>query len=445
MPFVLQAQFKRLIAGVVALVFVLSGCASSQEGADEADRPTARETVAPELARDVEDIRTVRLFPTRQQRSTVPIDAQLPIVTLNSDDQLRLSFDLMEPRGRPLSVHFYQTTRSWERRLSPSEFMRGFQRDEVVNYQSAEGTDVRYTHYTYDFPNDGIDFLVSGNYVLRVTEQGDEQAVLFERAFFVTEQEGSTDLAFERFPMVGFNAPGVAPTVRIQPPRELEGRVFDFAACFVRDGQLPGTRCVDRPQLMDQPALRFELDRRQGFEPTGGDFRLDLRALQTTRQIEALDRSRVPMGVRLAPDLARFPDAGGDIPLSGQAVISRVRDVPDPETNGAYVNAQFRFVPPDEERVDGTVALVGAFNNWGRAQEETILAWDAGLGQYVGEALVKQGEYDYRYIRSGDRQLRSLTQGLPPQRASFSAFVYYRDPQLNTDRLISVTDDLIRP
>lgn len=437
---------RAVLGGLVALL-VLAGCASTheqEEGAPPREAANSN-TVAPQLAADAPDIRTIRLHPVRQLRSTVPVDAQLPVVTLESGEQLKLSFDLMAARGRPLNVYFYQATRRWERRLAPSEYMQGFQRDDLTDYELSEATQVSYTHYTYAFPNERIDFALSGNYIVRVTEQGDEQAVLFERAFFISEQEGRIDLRFDRVPVAGVNGLAVQPLVRMRPPRDLEGRVFDFTACFVRDGRFSRTRCADRPQLMDQPTLQFELDQDQSFAPGGGDYRLDLRALRTSRQIEAIDRAPVPFHVRLAPDLARFPDPGTDVRLNGQPVTSRVRDVPSPETNGEYVQATFQFVPPEEEPVNGEIALVGSFNNWSANEQAPRLTWDASRGRYVGEAQLKQGEYEYRYVRAGDRLLRSLADGLPPQRSRYTAFIYYRDPQRGTDRLIAFTDELARP
>ncbi|NBB86500.1 MAG: DUF5103 domain-containing protein [Bacteroidetes bacterium] len=400
---------------------------------------------APQLAADARSIRTIQLHPKRQRRRTIPVDAQLPVVALDAGDQLQLSFDLMAARGRPLNVYFYQATRQWERRLSPSEYMQGFQRDDLTEYQPSEATQVNYTHYTYAFPNERIGFTLSGNYILRVTEPGDEEAVLFERAFYISEQEGGINLQFDRVPVAGFNGLTLQPLVRIRPPRDLEGRVFDFTACFVRDGRVDRTRCADQPQLMDQPTLQFELDRQRGFAPAGEDYRLDLRALQTTRQIEAIDRAPVPFRVRLAPDLARFPNPGTEVPLNGQPVTSRVRDVPTPETNGEYVQATFQFVPPEEEPVNGEVVLVGSFNNWTANAQAPLLTWDSAQRRYVGEVQLKQGEYEYRYVRAGDRRLRSLAEGLPPQRSTITAFIYYRDPQRNTDRLIAFTDELVRP
>jgi len=448
-PLTEQGLLKKIgpYVGGAVMLLLLVGCASTQgnENGAPAREVVDPDHVAPQLAVAARSIRTIQLHPTRQRRRTTPVDAQLPVVALNSGEQLQLSFDVMAGRGRPLNVYFYQATRQWERRLSPSEYMRGFRRDDITAYVPSEGTQVDYTHYTYAFPNERIGFTVSGNYIVRVTEQGNEEAVLFERAFFISEQEGSIDLRIDRVPVAGTNGLAIQPVVRVRPPRVLQGRVFDFSACFVRDGRIDRTRCTDRPRLMDQPTLQFELDRRRIFAPVGGNYRLDLRALRTTRQIERIDRAPVPFQVRLAPDLARFPDPGTEVPLNGQPVTSRVRDVPNPETNGEYVQATFQFAPLEEEPVNGEVVLVGSFNNWTAHGQAPVLTWDPALGRYVGEAKLKQGEYEYRYVRAGDRRLQSLAEGLPRQRSTVTAFIYYRDPQRSTDRLIAFTDHLGRP
>src|SRR5690606_1784303 len=121
-------------------------------------------------------------------------EASLPIISLGSQDRLTLEFDLMTDRSRPLSVYFYHADRTWRRDLLPAEYMSGFYYDQILDYRGSSAAQSRYVHYTYDFPNENVQFRISGNYILRVAEQGAEDEPLFERAFFVSEQAADPDL-----------------------------------------------------------------------------------------------------------------------------------------------------------------------------------------------------------------------------------------------------------
>ena len=125
-------------------------------------------------------VRSVQLY--RGREATLPV-MQLDRRGERTSEPLTLEFDLVNTRGRTLSVYFYHADRSWNRDLSPAEYLEAFQQDNLVEYEISGATEVPYVHYEYTFPNETIQFRISGNYIVRVTEQGDEEAVLFERAF----------------------------------------------------------------------------------------------------------------------------------------------------------------------------------------------------------------------------------------------------------------------
>lgn len=439
-------QIHRL-AVVGLMVLWIGGCAGSRESEDASSRSSSQQNDVsaradrprPDLAAPSPDVRTIQLYPTRGGRQGGPQEAALPIISLGRSgggETLTLEFDLVNQSGRPLSVYFYHADRQWRRDLSPSEYLEGFQRDNVIDYASSQGTEVRYTHYTYRFPNGNIDFLLSGNYIVRVTEQGNEEEVLFERAFFISEEETSLEFFVDDVMVSGRGYPSVQPIVRFRPPGMLSGNVFDFNVCFVRNGRVDESRCTDQPDLSEQPYMLFYLQPEHTFTPQGANYYLDLRALQVGPNIERTDFSIVPYSIVLKPDYARFAGSGIDPLYNGQPVISRVRGVADPDVDAEYVNVQFRFVPPNEERVPGGVVVTGSFNNWA-FEPANQLDWVATEGHYRGEVLLKQGEYEYRYASRDGRLERMMQGNLPRRDNAYVAFVYYADVSANTDRLLA--------
>jgi hypothetical protein len=45
------------------------------------------------------------------------------------------------------------------------------QREDLLDYGQSRLTEVPFVHYRYQFPNSGTRFLISGNYIVSVTEQ----------------------------------------------------------------------------------------------------------------------------------------------------------------------------------------------------------------------------------------------------------------------------------
>jgi hypothetical protein len=429
-------------ACVLLIVTVAAGCAGSKEGEDRTPRRVrALDRAAGEVRAELEptnpSVRTIQLYRGEDERT-------LPVLDLRGGDYLNLEFDLLEDSGRPLSVYFYHADRDWQRDLTPSEYLRTFQRADVLNYSTSRATVVPYVHYRYRFPAEDIVFTLSGNYILRVTEQGREFDVLFERTFFISEQVTSVNLSFETFPAAGQGFRSVAPVALFTPPSGLQGAVFDFAVCFTQNGQLLAARCTADPSLMQQPDLQFYLQPSAAFQPMSADYFVDLSEIRVGNRIARVDRAESPFGVYLEPDYARFGGAGVDPLINGQAVVrGAVRSVAEPTTAAEYVNVQFSFVPPNERRLRGDIFVIGGFNNW-EASDSGRMQFVSARGRYEGNLLVKQGQYEYRYFASDSAIRNEIDRGIPRPENLYTVFVYFRDIQVHSDRLLSV-GGVIRP
>ena len=367
------------------------------------------------------------------------VERQFPTIVLNSGEVIDLEFDLMDPIGRPLSVYFYHMNAAWQRDLAPAQYLGTFQRDDIVNYTPSRATDVPYTHYTYRFPNQSMSFLVSGNYILRVTEQGRESEVIFERPFFITEQITPIQMGIENVIVGQGGFATIQPAALFLQPASLDGNVFDYKVCFTRNGRFESARCSEQPSLTQPPSLRFFLQPSQAFEPITADYFLDLSAIRVGNQIARVDFNETPFRVTLEPDYARFPGNSLDPVLNGQTVISgAVQDVSTPDFSAQYVTVLFSYIPETGQQLGEQVYITGSFNGW-QADTATRMEWVADREQYEVELLLKQGHYDYRYVVSSDRLPRGT---VPRPENLYTAFVYFSDIRLNSDRLLGISSFL---
>ena len=430
-----------LVAGMSVLALA-GGCVSSEEAGSNAEVDSSSasrsgeerrkpRSSGPNLARQRDVIRTVQLYRGANERTS-------PIIERESGESLTLEFDLMEQEGRPLSIYFYHADRNWTRDLSPTQFLESYQDDDLVDYRPSQGTAVPYVHYTYRFPNDDIQFRLSGNYVLRVTERGRENAVLFERAFFVTDEEGSLRLESTSIAIPGQRQRSIRPVARFTPPAGFQGDPLGYTTCFVRNGRLSDTRCEDRPRLSNQPSLAFELDRSRAFDPVTANYTVDLSSLRGRDKIERTDRTRTPFRVLLEPDYARFSGRNMDSPLNGQILVrDALRGYGNPARTAEYVRTTFAFVPPNERPLSGEVVVVGSFSGMD-VEQGTGMDWKPGRGRYEGNVLLKQGRYQYFYSSPDSLLQKTVRESQARLRSTYTSFVYYEDVSENTDRLLRV-------
>lgn len=423
-----------VVAGLMIWAAMSSGCVSSSSTADQESPDTTRnelsvtqdgEVTAPlEPARP--NIKTIQLYQTGDEGS-------LPVLGMGSGQTLTLEFDIVRASGEPVSVFFYHADRSWRYDLQPGEYMESFPRDDVLSYSASMGTEVPYTHYSYRFPNRDIGFTQSGNYVVRVTEQGNEDAVLFEKAFFVSEN--AAELRLDMQAQIGSRRAYAQPVARLYPPQLLENNPFDVRLCFMRSGNVQQIKCVEEPTLIEASFFQFQLPDDQGFSAEPTTRVLDLSQLQESNEIELVDYNTSPYTVVLSQDYARF---GGDVrslTMNGQALVSSVvQTVSDPDVDGQYARVLFRYVPVEEQPLDGTVVVSGSFNEW-QYEDKHQLTWNAQKGYYEGEALIKQGVHEYQYRSTGEPTYRMVESSTAER---YTALVYFYDTMLQTDRLLAV-------
>ena len=411
----------------------LAGCATTEstDGSGVEPSDPAFDEQAGGALTVADDVATVQLYREGDELA-------LPIVSMGTGEQLVLSFDRVgETVGQPLSVFFYHLDREGRRDLSPVEYLDGFTTGEIRDYRSSLGTRIEYVHYRYTFPNADISFRISGNYVVRVTELGREDAVLFERAFFVTEERAEVDLVIGTGTLFGGGGSVLQPIARLTPDADLNGQLFDYSVCFARNGQIGATRCADDASLVSQALYQYELPRRAAFPVDGPLYQADIGELRPGRDVDRVDFTTDPFQVVLAQDYARFGSDFVAAALTGQSVVRSVASTVQQPTIGAeYVDTFFTYVPDDERELEGPVILSGAFNGWS-VDPAYAMRWNEEERTYTATLLLKQGTYLYRYAVADpeERELRERERGVGRE-SLYTALVYFRDVSLGTDRLV---------
>ncbi len=415
---------------LVCTVLGVAGCSSTEKERDEQAAPAPTEVVSL-FAPRADGIGTIQLHRTGDE-------ASLPVLSLPSGQTLSLAFDLVREAGRPLSVYFYHADRSWRRDLVPAEFLESFHRDDLLDYGPSIGSQIPYTHYRYEFPNRSIAFRISGNYVVRVTEQGMEDDVLFERPFYVSEQATPIDLSVGNVMVAGSPVPYLQPTLSFTPPNPAYGNAFDYTVCFQRNGLLDDGRCTDDASLAMVPQLTYYLEPEEAFGPRITEHFLDISEIRVGGRVERADLQSDPFRLVLEPDYIRFPGAIGVPLLNGNPVVEgAVTSLNDPARSADYVQVDFALVPENDVPVRGDVWVLGSFNDW-EPRIGNRMEFNEERRRYEGSALLKQGRYEYRYGFENASVRRQVAYDSPlASEGLLTAFMYFSDIRVSTDRLIT--------
>ena len=95
-----------------------------------------------------------------------------PIVKLNSNETIKLSFDDLGNELKYYMYTFIHCDSNWEKSdIIYNEYLDGFYENYVEDYNYSFNTIQQYIHYELIFPNENVNFLKSGNYIILIYDE----------------------------------------------------------------------------------------------------------------------------------------------------------------------------------------------------------------------------------------------------------------------------------
>ena len=147
--------------------------------------------ILPAKAQIAEDDTRTQVADSRFKSLQVKLDGNdyfPPIITLNGDDRIKISFDELSDERSYLRYSVIHCNADWTPSdLVESEYLDGFNYADIVDYKFSIGTLCHYVHYSFSLPNDDIKFLVSGNYLVKIYSEDEPETTLLQARFYVCE------------------------------------------------------------------------------------------------------------------------------------------------------------------------------------------------------------------------------------------------------------------
>ena len=355
---------------------------------------------------------------------------QAPIIQLHSNDKLVLQFDDMSNESNMFTVRITHHDRNWSRsNLGSVDYASSIQ-DQINDGVLSKSDNPSYTHYRYSFPNEYFKPLVSGNYLLHVYDfkTGDE---LFSLPFFVTEQKSQVatkiltlynqtnnylrhNQLFATYAYPGF----------VKFPQ------LDLSVFFIQNQFWGRCKQADIKDISQQGAIKFHNSRDHLFVST---YEFRPLNLDTYNSYEILERniSTIPPKIILRRDIVNL-----DVTPSQKEYFPFGN--PNNNRSAEYNNVQFTLDIPSYIKANNPIYIYGSFNNW-TVRDENVMKLNPATGLYTGNAFIKQGRYEYKYVMVQDGRINDLRldASFASTRQEYFTFVYFRDPQMHYDRLLS--------
>lgn len=101
-----------------------------------------------------------------------------PVMLLGGDNYVEISFDDLQHNFVRYTYTITHCNADWKQSdLIRSEYMTGFDDNRIEDYDQSMNTEMQYNHYSFVLPNEDVKLLVSGNYIVNIFEDGEDEPV----------------------------------------------------------------------------------------------------------------------------------------------------------------------------------------------------------------------------------------------------------------------------
>ncbi|MBK3516896.1 type IX secretion system plug protein [Carboxylicivirga marina] len=382
------------------------------------------------------NIKTVQLYKKGWSMS-------YPIINLYPQEQLTLEFDDFAYDSKNYQYSIIHCNSNWEEsNLMQTEYVDGFMPNAIQDYQYSFNTTFDYIHYTLDFPNRDIKLLLSGNYIIKVFELGNEDNPILVRPFYVSESLVSilprikyTSNSNFRASMQEVNFTIEHPNFRINNPRD------EIKVVLQQNGRWDNQIDDLKPLFIRHEELDYSYNRENLFDG-GNEYRwLDIRSTRfAPEHVEGISFFDPHYHFTLFPDkyLSQKPYFYRE-DFNGKYYIE-VKENRDPMIEADYTYVHFKF-PVKAPYVDGHIYVTGGLNDW-QLNDANRMEYNFTTRMYELSMLLKQGFYNYQYHFLENNftkaEVERFEGSFGQTENDYIIYVYYQSVGDNYERLIGV-------
>lgn len=367
----------------------------------------------------------------------------MPVIGLGEGVPVNIAFDDLTHEYRRYAYKVEHCNADWSTSgdLFVSDYIDGFNADNVIEHvEQSINTNMLYTHYRFQIPNERCKLKMSGNYRVTIYDANDDDKAVAECCFMVVEPRMGIKLSVDANTDKGINSrwQQVAMEVKYGGGLSVTDVQRQIYTVVMQNGRWDNAVVNAKPQFVMGDGLRWSHNPQLVFE-AGNEYRkfemLDVR--QANMGVEKIDWDGEAYHAYLWPDEPRGSyvfdeDANG-------AFYIRNSDNRENNSTSEYVHVHFTLRSP---RLEGGVFVNGVWTN-DQLAAPYKMQYDEGAQCYRLSLLLKQGYYSYQYMwQKPNGQIATV-----PSEGSFyqtenryQALVYYRKLGERADRLVGFAE-----
>jgi hypothetical protein len=385
------------------------------------------------------DFRSVKLFQTAS-------GFNFPIMNLNRGEMLSLEFDQMSSERDYYQYTLIHCNADWQPSgLMKTQYLTGSGFDNIENAMFSTGTLMQYTHYESTIPAANTQPKISGNYLLVVYRNYDENDIVISRRMMVLDKKGAVDMTVL-----------MSSQVELRPTHQqinftynltsngyfLPNPYQDLKTVILRNGEWATAIDNLAPQFVTGNTYNYHYQLGNNMDGLN-EFRFfDIRSLrQSTANVKQKFNVANQKHVLLVLDQTRRFDRYFNWKDYNGRYLIYSKDIPLP--SGVGVESDYCFVhfsiKSEEDLTGKEVYIYGELSDW-RIQPEFKLYYNADKKAYECVVPLKQAYYNYIYAVVDSETHAMDTKYFEGAHSetenNYMVMVYHKNQTLGYDELI---------
>ncbi|MCC6818242.1 MAG: DUF5103 domain-containing protein [Bacteroidia bacterium] len=365
---------------------------------------------------------------------------RFPAIDLNSRQQLNLQFDNMFPESENLQYTFIHCSSDWKpSNLRPNEYLTGNMFENINDYSFSNNTFQVYTHYNVVFPSADMKPKLSGNYIIKVYREFDENDIVLTRRFMVVEDKyiitPSPKIATD--PRWRFTSQEIDFSVNTGD-NTVANPLMDVKATIMQNLRWDNAIFDLKPRFVNGKVLDYNYESGNVFLG-GNEFRYfdirNLRFLSYNVQRKYLE-GRLKHAV-LYRDATRVSQTYlQTIDFNGKMVVDNRDNAVKGEIESDYAMVHFSYV---SDKIDKDVYIFGELTDW-QIKEDFKMEWNEKSQEYQKEMLLKQAYYNYFYVTADDKKaadLENTEKNFSNTENDYHILIYNKNQFMQYDELLA--------
>ncbi len=334
-------------------------------------------------------------------------DYAAPIINLNSNEQIQLSFDDLDSDQKRYSVTFVHCNADWTPSdLMVSEFLTGYFDLNFINYSFSMNTLQKYAHYSILFPQQNLNFSKSGNYLVYVYLNNEKKDIVLSRRIMVYDNKinvahtfrqstGDDDQFSKQHIDFNVNYAGY----------DITNPYTDLKVTITQNNRWDNAVTNIKPTFLGGNQLTYSLDDASTFNG-GNEFRyFDIRTMRYyTEKIKEIYRDEnlknhivlLPEENRATKPYLFYNDFNGNFLIKNRDTQG------NQDVEADYVYVDF-FLPYPNPEAGGNFYVLGKLTDW-RMNKTSKMTYNYKRFGYEAQLYLKQGFYNYILVLSSDNK-----------------------------------------